>query len=220
MKRLFSYLISAAATLILCGSCITFSKDSSPRLNLPNLVYAQTNIMLAAPVSALGEALAGSDADQFNVVGSVNKVTYTVPASYAFFDERVFECHMVITCLAQDIWVVTPDPEGNAGTLYSNFSFLNRIELVSRDSEGFLFNSSFQGAEDDQNGLTASLENSSRGDIKIKLNSGSKLVIRDRISRGTINGTVLFETFYNGKGIDGGNIVFEGETATVNYSPS
>ncbi|MBQ7576514.1 MAG: hypothetical protein IJT26_08310 [Bacteroidales bacterium] len=207
ISKSITFLALAAA---LCSSCVTFSRNESPRLSLPELAFRQVNAMVAAPVSALNIALSGADSAKFKVRGSFNPVTLPDPS------DRIRDCHMVIQCIGQDIWQVYHNVDSVA-TVYRNFTFLSQIDIVERSGGNTVYRVNFTGQENDQNGFTATVANSRQESLTVDIAQGASFTIGYRNTGANVYGASVFETFHNGESLDVGRISYSGAESMVKY---
>ena len=200
-------LVLAAAV---CSSCVTFSRNDSPRHSLPDLAFRQVNAVVAAPVSALNIALSGTDSAKFKVVGST--IPVTLPDPY----DRIRDCHLLITCMGRDVWSVSPNPD-SAATVYMNFTYVNQISIVEKKESNTVYRTDFSGRENDQNGFTATVTNSNQESMRVDIAKGASFTIGLRNVGADVYGASLFETFRNGSQLDMGRISYSGAESMVKY---
>ena len=210
MSKISKSITSLALAAALCSSCVTFSRNESPRLSLPELAFRQVNAMVAAPVSALNIALSGADSAKFRVVSSVNNVTLPDPS------DRIRDCHLLIIYGGQDVWQVYPKVDSVA-TVYRDFAFVTTINIVEKKGGNTVYRVSFNGQENDQNGFTATVANSRQESLTVDIAQGASFTIGYRNAGANVYGASVFETFHNGESLDVGRISYSGAESMVKY---
>lgn len=210
MSKISKSITSLALAAALCSSCVTFSRNESPRTHLSDLAFRQVNAMIAAPVSALNIALSGADSSKFKVTHTTNAVTLPDPS------DRIRDCHLLITYVGQDVWQVYLNVDSVA-TVYRDFAFVTIINIVEKKGGNTVYRVSFNGQENDQNGFTSIVTSTGEEALKVDIAKGASFTIGNRNEGADIYGASAFETFLNGELIDKGRITYSGAESTVKY---
>ena len=219
MRKIITHFSAALLLALISASCVTFSTNQSPSKNIDQLAAHQLSIAMYGPMTAVNQGIAGADSTKFRTPGTTVDVTIEDNDLIALRMNEIYNQYLKVTCVDRNSWIVLPDTQ-KTGTVNDNISFINEIVLTDNG----IYECSFTGIENDQNGLTADF--GSKGVIKVKILPGAECRIIQNVNNNgaghkpdaTAEGSAEFTYYYNSKPLDWCRALFSESGLTITTS--